>query len=577
MKKIAGLLIYLGYTLMSYGQVSILCQDESGFSPDPHPSAVLDLKSGQRGFLIPRMQTSEKLAIQNPATGLCVYDMTIGAYSYYNGTQWLPFGSDADSNWIINGNNMYANVSGNVGVGTTNPIYKFTVDSGDALIIGNDGWNGTNDDAHLFLGDGNHAILARYGVGIRIRSYNSTAHDIRIGAINGVDYMTIKMSTGRVGIGTTAPDYLLDVAGPVNLNKGITSGTAMRINNSPVIDQYSGYLQWGGSQNSYFSNSIGIGTNNPATKLHIVGEAVAYRGQLCIEDNIGNDPFISFYQGTTLRSFIGYVDGVGHWGTTNNADLIISGYEDSGDVGIGTMAPDVRLHVNTITNSDVELAGGGILELGLSSGNNIAMDGNEIMARNNSNTAPLYLNNNGGNVIISQSGTGNVGIGLSAPASRLDVKGNITVRDATSGSIVMELGTGLDYAEGFNLSNNEEIVPGTVLVIDPENPGKLMVSESAYDSKVAGIVAGANGLGSGIKLGVEQFDCDVALAGRVYCNVDATSSAVEPGDLLTTSEFTGYAMKAQDPFKIHGAILGKAMERMEKGNMGQIMVLVSLQ
>jgi hypothetical protein len=127
------------------------------------------------------------------------------------------------------------------------------------------------------------------------------------------------------------------------------------------------------------------------------------------------------------------------------------------------------------------------------------------------------------------------------------------------------------------VSEAAKIAPGTVLVIDPENPGKLTVSYRQYDSKVAGIAAGAKGLGSGVRLGVDQFDCDVALAGRVYCNADASGGAIEPGDLLATSSTPGYAMKAADYTSAQGAILGKAMERLEQGAKGQILVLVTLQ
>ena len=90
-------------------------------------------------------------------------------------------------------------------------------------------------------------------------------------------------------------------------------------------------------------------------------------------------------------------------------------------------------------------------------------------------------------------------------------------------------------------------------------------------------MAGANGLGSGVKLGSQGFDYDVALAGRVYCNVVASESSIEPGDLLTTSSIPGYAMKASDYDLAKGAILGKAMEPLEKGRQGQILVLVTLQ
>jgi hypothetical protein len=80
-----------------------------------------------------------------------------------------------------------------------------------------------------------------------------------------------------------------------------------------------------------------------------------------------------------------------------------------------------------------------------------------------------------------------------------------------------------------------------------------------------------------VRLGAGQFDQDVALAGRVYCNVDATHEAISPGDLLTTSSTPGYAMKATDPARSTGAILGKAMGGLERGQKGQILVLVTLQ
>jgi hypothetical protein len=156
-----------------------------------------------------------------------------------------------------------------------------------------------------------------------------------------------------------------------------------------------------------------------------------------------------------------------------------------------------------------------------------------------------------------------------------DIKGNVRIRNHFNETIV-ELGEGLDYAEGFNTASSSQAAPGTVMIIDPLNPGKLAISERAYDSRVAGIVAGANGLGSGVRLGTDKFDVDVALAGRVYCNVDASEAGIEPGDLLTTSAVPGYAMKAIDQLRTHGAILGKAMERLERGEQGQILVLVTL-
>jgi hypothetical protein len=53
----------------------------------------------------------------------------------------------------------------------------------------------------------------------------------------------------------------------------------------------------------------------------------------------------------------------------------------------------------------------------------------------------------------------------------------------------------------------------------------------------------------------------IALIGRVYCKVDANHSSIEIGDLLTTSHTRGQAMKAEDPHKAFGAVLGKTRNR----------------
>jgi len=139
---------------------------------------------------------------------------------------------------------------------------------------------------------------------------------------------------------------------------------------------------------------------------------------------------------------------------------------------------------------------------------------------------------------------------------------------------------GADLAEPFQISNSEREVPkGAVVIIDEENPGHLMLSERAYDTRVAGVVSGAGGVNPGIQLkqtGVLEGGQDVALSGRVYVQADATSAPIKPGDLLTTSDTPGHAMKVTDPARAHGAILGKAMTKLESGR-GLVLVLVTLQ
>jgi len=139
---------------------------------------------------------------------------------------------------------------------------------------------------------------------------------------------------------------------------------------------------------------------------------------------------------------------------------------------------------------------------------------------------------------------------------------------------------GADVAEPFQISNSEREVPkGAVVIIDEENPGHLMLSQRAYDTRVAGVISGAGGVNPGIQLkqtGVLEGGQDVALSGRVYVQADATSAPIKPGDLLTTSDTPGHAMKVTDPARAHGAILGKAMTKLERGR-GLVLVLVTLQ
>ena len=68
----------------------------------------------------------------------------------------------------------------------------------------------------------------------------------------------------------------------------------------------------------------------------------------------------------------------------------------------------------------------------------------------------------------------------------------------------------------------------------------------------------------------------VALTGRVYCWADASNGSIQPGDLLTTSDIPGHAMKVTDYARAQGAIIGKAMSSLEEGE-GLVLVLVTLQ
>jgi hypothetical protein len=164
------------------------------------------------------------------------------------------------------------------------------------------------------------------------------------------------------------------------------------------------------------------------------------------------------------------------------------------------------------------------------------------------------------------------GIGLSAKGGRLAARfeGDVEV----TGDIRL---TNADCAEDFDITCLEQVEPGTVMVIDSE--GALRPSDRPYDKRVAGVISGAGNYKPGLILD-KQESCNnrmpIALMGKVYCKVDASYGAIEVGDLLTTSPTLGHAMKANDPLKAFGSVIGKALRPSDEGQ-GLIPILIALQ
>ena len=134
-----------------------------------------------------------------------------------------------------------------------------------------------------------------------------------------------------------------------------------------------------------------------------------------------------------------------------------------------------------------------------------------------------------------------------------------------------------DCAEDFDIADAPFVEPGTVMVLG--EAGMLHQSHQAYDKRVAGVISGAGDYKPGIVLDKQHSQPNrkpISLLGKVYCKVDASYVPVEVGDLLTTSPTPGHAMKAEDPLKAFGAVIGKALRPLGKGQ-GLIPILIALQ
>ena len=390
-----------------------------------------------------------------------------------------------------------------------------------------------------------------------------------------------------------------------------------------------------GADAYYNAGKVGIGTNTPVNKLTVRTPTLDYG----IEHTDGDIRLGTFvgrgtgYLGTMSNHKLTF------FANDNGFPNMTMTLATTGGVGMGTDNPQARLHLYDPVNSVshlIETAGGinawakvafknlnGQWDIGTSRGFN-----NDV----------FYLDRRGNSSLEFQlAANGALGLGIE-PQAKLhlyDPAGSVSHRIQTGGGInawtrvdfanangqwdvgtsrgfngnqfyffregsttgnafaiqpngdayvqgtmsckVLTIRGGADVAEPFTMP--ETIAKGSVVVIDDAHPGQLKLSAEAYDTRVAGIVSGANGINPGIALhqeGVVEGGQNVALSGRVYVRADAASGAIKPGDLLTTSDTPGHAMKVTEHGKAQGAILGKAMSGLKDGK-GMVLVLVTLQ
>jgi hypothetical protein len=324
---------------------------------------------------------------------------------------------------------------------------------------------------------------------------------------------------------------------------------------------------------------IDTGTTTPFVQFG--NGSGSFSNCLTISPSSSSGTAMQFYNNRAATSIAldGDDGGGGFIGVRNTNGAIRLGLDGQGNGGGGEIlayANDGSTGVRVYGDS----GGGGYIGLYNTNGSTrLALDG--------------YGNNGGGQVTF-YNGAGNIrlrlygdsgGAGLaqiynSSGSASIIVDGEDSNGDGRITTDVLEIQGGSDLSERFDIREAESLQPGMVVSIDPENPGSLRLSGEGYDRTVAGIVSGAGGVKPGMLMGQRETKADgkhaVALTGRVYCQADASNGAIRPGDLLTTSDTPGHAMKVTDHARAQGAIIGKAMTSLESGK-GLVLVLVSLQ
>jgi hypothetical protein len=478
---------------------------------------VINAGSGSGGNGVQGVQnTNNTLSVINPngpTVTVNVRDGGIGTTQIANNSvtrEKLSTDALNDSYWTITDNNMVSNVSGNVGIGTSNPNTKLHLKGGDMQIEGDvpvltlngsgpnkiisfkhdgseqggfiysnsfgiRGYVGNLSNSFLLSTNGNFGIgtnspQSKLSVAGNIESLSggfkfpdgtiqttasaTDGHSLNAADSDPVDALFVD-DEGKVGIGTTTPGSILSLR-----NFGTEISLWMRASGSwPAVlrQTNSSFLSLinGGSERLTVApgGNIGFGTTSPLAKNHIFGNNLSLTSNALKNDEIiveSEDAVIGLYSSNIGENGSALILGemsngvlTNKWGITRGTansgnDLLFSFgtsniYEDNsykmiltddGNLGLGTVFPAAKLHLTGGT--DAVINGGGYIIAGATSGLNLAIDNNEIMARSNGTTASLTLNADGGNVILGGPSGGNIGIGTTNPQVKLDVRGTIS-------------------------------------------------------------------------------------------------------------------------------------------------------
>ncbi|MBI3850310.1 MAG: hypothetical protein HY298_08485 [Verrucomicrobia bacterium] len=480
-------------------------------------------------------------------------------------------GGGGSGPWLLNGSSAYYN-GGRVGIGTTTPAAALEVNdpNGNALLYV------TAPRPNLIFRDtiaGNaRGVIGGFDGGLRFytESWETGA--------NPSAYMAFT-TNGNLGIGTITPLSALHISGVADAVRLTGSKPFLTLEDTSA-GLYSRIQSDGGGMN--FKTQGAVTGSNPGGLIHLDGVGNVGIGTTTPNHHLS---ILNYAGGPTwtANGWIGAVEldnaaaigwrsngggqrfGMGHSGggfylfrtasdpgTTGGAAVYDVVVNDSGNVGIGTTTPTSKLEI-------------------------AAQDGMKITGfqpfltlrdSNAGNARGVIQTVSGGLLFFTESYLSGANLNNSMALAN---SGNFSVKNIT-------IRGGADVAEPFEFTS-EHIPAGAVVIIDDEHPGKLKLTSHAYDTRVAGIVSGANGVSPGISLhqeGILEGGQNVALSGRVYVLADASRGRIKAGDLLTTSDTPGYAMKAVDHAKAQGAILGKAMSGLKDGK-GMVLTLVTLQ
>jgi hypothetical protein len=449
----------------------------------PDTSAMLDVNSSNKGFLLPRMTTTQINAIPLPANGLIVYNTSINSFQVNTGTSGSPVWSTigtTTSGWAITGNSG-TNASSNF-IGTSDNV--------PLVIKVNNQLSGKIDNAlgNSFFGyqsgnnisSGVHNVLIGYNsgftqttagyntiVGDSAGYLNTAANNIFIGYAAGT-----KNSTGTQNSFIGYQSGFKNTTAGNNTFEGYQSGNNNTTGSNNTFEGYqAGYANSTGPSNTGVGSTALVanttGSNNAALGMGALGAnttgsqnaafaAGSLRNSTTAGENtaLGNSTLFS----TTTGSYnvaVGYKTGYSLTTAINNTMIGDSaGYANT--AASNTFAGYIAGTNNTNGYSNTFIGSNSGPTNTTGTRNTLLGDSTDVSSAALTNATAIGY---GATVTTSNSvvlGNGaNVGIGTSSPANKLEINSGLggasglRLKQLPSGAILFMSSTN-DVAQSNN-------------------------------------------------------------------------------------------------------------------------------